>query len=227
MIIGVSNVTQISTGNSSYTCAVLTDQSVRCWQNDGELLFALKINDALQVSVGDYHACVLVKSGIISCWMAYTPKVQGPAVVVEGITEAVQVESGGYRVCALLATGTVSCWIESPFYVPPSERVPSDSGLTGVSSITVGRDHSCALLADSSVHCWGSNEYGQLGDGTYEKRDKPVLVEGVSAVQIFAGSYFTCAVLIDGSLKCWGTNDEGQLGNGTTESSAVPVAVVW
>jgi alpha-tubulin suppressor-like RCC1 family protein len=30
----------------------------------------------------------------------------------------------------------------------------------------MGYNHACALLEDGAMRCWGTNQYGQLGDGT-------------------------------------------------------------
>jgi hypothetical protein len=59
----------------------------------------------------------------------------------------------------------------------------------------------------------GRNDYGQLGDGTYTRRNTPVqITSGVSSVPL--GGFHTCAVKTDGSLWCWGNNWYGQLGDG-------------
>ena len=39
--------------------------------------------------------------------------------------------------------------------------------------------HTCARKALGVVRCWGSNEKGQLGDGTTGNRTKPVNVIGL------------------------------------------------
>ena len=102
------------------------------------------------------------------------------------------------------------------------------SGLsTSVTSISAGDQHTCAL-DNGSVKCWGSNEGGQLGDGSLVSSSVPVLVDlgdGVTASAISAGSLHTCALLSSGAVTCWGTNDSGQLGDGSLVSSSVPVLV--
>ncbi|MCW5838099.1 MAG: hypothetical protein KIS78_37255, partial [Labilithrix sp.] len=49
-------------------------------------------------------------------------------------------------------------------------------GLRDVVKVAHGGAHACALLANGQVHCWGSNDSGQLGDGTTIARSTPVRV---------------------------------------------------
>jgi alpha-tubulin suppressor-like RCC1 family protein len=52
-------------------------------------------------------------------------------------------------------------------------------GLDDVVEVTGGREHSCARTADGSVYCWGSNDSGELGDGTTTERHTPLRVSGL------------------------------------------------
>jgi hypothetical protein len=83
------------------------------------------------------------------------------------------------------------------------------------------------LLDTGNVKCWGSNNFGQLGDGTTTTRLAPVNVIGLSDVmEIKAGSIRTCALTANGGVKCWGSNSGGQLGDGTMTDQLTPVDVV-
>jgi len=42
--------------------------------------------------------------------------------------------------------------------------------------VTSGGNHSCGLTFGNRAFCWGSNDNGELGDGTRQSRSRPVLV---------------------------------------------------
>ncbi|KYF68260.1 RCC1 domain-containing protein [Sorangium cellulosum] len=92
-------------------------------------------------------------------------------------------------------------------------------------AVTSGAAHACALFAGGSVWCWGDNTRGQLGDGSYERRDEPVEVRVPAAVKVVAGGRHTCALTSGGELWCWGDNGEGQLAGVSDASSSLPVAL--
>jgi len=61
--------------------------------------------------------------------------------------------------------------------------------------------HVVALSSDGTIWAWGSNQFGQLGDGTTTDRRTPVQVRGISSVtQVAAGAGFTLALRDDGTV---------------------------
>lgn len=92
-------------------------------------------------------------------------------------------------------------------------------------SVTAGGTHSCSLRPDGSLVCWGSNESGQLGDGTLTRRVIPSAgVGGGPFASVAAGVGHVCALSTAGRAFCWGLNRSGQLGDGTTTSRTSAVA---
>lgn len=103
------------------------------------------------------------------------------------------------------------------FYIPRGDE-----------SITIGDFHGCIVDKNKNAKCWGSNEYGQLGNGSTSDNSSLVSVSGLSSSNVkslAAGYAHTCAVTISGGVKCWGRNSSGQLGNNTTTNSSTPVDV--
>jgi alpha-tubulin suppressor-like RCC1 family protein len=106
-------------------------------------------------------------------------------------------------------------------------RVDASPGIDGiVTSVAVSETFSCAVIR-GGVKCWGSNDRGELGDGTTKAKSLPTPVPGLQmgATVVAAGWQHACAV-VDGAVKCWGWNPYGQLGDGTTTDQRSPVPVV-
>jgi alpha-tubulin suppressor-like RCC1 family protein len=94
-------------------------------------------------------------------------------------------------------------------------------------AIATGQNHACALTPDGRAFCWGSNDHGQLGNGSNEARSlSPVEVTGGHRfARIAAGAAHTCALTAVGLAFCWGENTYGQLGNGNTTDQRAPAPI--
>ncbi len=113
-----------------------------------------------------------------------------------------------------------------------------EGGTTKGGSVTLSGvgETPCALRSDGNIACWGSNQFGQLGDGSSVGPETcfgnpcsrtPVAVTGITnATRISSGGAAACAVLADGTIDCWGSNLRGGLGDGTTTNSPTPVKVL-
>jgi RHS repeat-associated protein len=162
---------------------------------------------------------------------------------LSGVTS---VAGGGFFSVALKTGGTVWTWGDnssrqlgsgssaSEVDTPGEVVGPGGTGyLTGVAAVSAGYAHALALKADGTVWSWGSNQMGQLGDGTTQLRATPVQVVGAGSVGVLsnvvaisAGPHHSVAVKSDGTVWSWGDNTYGELGNNSTSSSLAPVQVV-
>jgi alpha-tubulin suppressor-like RCC1 family protein len=201
---------EISAGDG-YTCALLSDGTIKCWGEgrDGQL-------------------------GDGSSLERYTPV---SVLGVGSANSAVAISTGGNHSCAILSDGTVKCWGGNDYGQlgdGTRTRRTTPIGVSGITSanpalaISAGLRHTCALLADGTVKCWGMGRYGELGDGTSLDRYTPAGVSGITsnnpAAGISAGGH-ACAILADGNVKCWGSNGNGQIGDGTTAQRNTPIGV--
>ncbi|HVR85923.1 MAG TPA: RCC1 repeat-containing protein, partial [Planctomycetota bacterium] len=116
------------------------------------------------------------------------------------------------------ALSTVAFEISTPFTHP-------------ISSISTSGMHALALTSDGTVWAWGSNQFGELGNGTQSTAapfnlGSPSPVSTLAGViAIAAGGNHSLALKSDGTVWGWGDNSAGQLGNGTTTLSPTPVQV--
>jgi alpha-tubulin suppressor-like RCC1 family protein len=82
-------------------------------------------------------------------------------------------------------------------------------------SININRGHSLALDNKGNVWSCGNNEYGQLGLGDNNKRNKFTQIPKLSNIlAISAGEGYSLALDINGNVWSCGDNIDGQLGLG-------------
>jgi len=274
--------TAIAVG-SFHSCALLDDDSVKCWGNNtygqlgqgdvtdrgdgsgelGDNLVAVDLGagrTAQAISAGDYHTCALLDDDTVKCWGRNSNGQLGlgdtanrgddasemgaylPVVDLGTDRTAAAIAAGDDVSCALLDDDNVKCWGLSSLGATGQggsgnlgdasdelgDNLAAISLGTGrtAKALTSGGSSVCAVLDDNSLKCWGYNAAGQLGLGDTSNRgaladqmgnNLPVvdLGTGRTTTKVVAGNNrHTCALLDDASLKCWGGNTKGQLGLG-------------
>lgn len=87
-----------------------------------------------------------------------------------------------------------------------------------------GKSHTLTLTQDGKVWALGTNDFGQLGNGTFESEAiEPKVIRGLDGIiAVSTGINHSVALKNDGTVWTWGYNGFGQLGNGTLQNSAVP-----
>ncbi len=110
-------------------------------------------------------------------------------------------------------------------------EVVQDPGFGNIRTVGAGESHTLAARNDGTVWAWGSNESGQLGDGSQSfgssfSRLTPVLVQNLSDVTALAGGFsHSLALKSDGTVWGFGGNFKGQLGDGSVMMQKTPVRV--
>lgn len=162
--LGAGRTAKLIAAGWGTTCAVLDDDSIKCWG-----------------VIGDYGTGTSHSIGSQAAQMGDAlPGISFPGRKVVQIAQKVN------HACVVLDDGSARCWGEND----KGETGAGDTSYRGLSAtlpaIDVGAGrrvlaispggggHTCALLDDGSAKCWGYNENGQLGLGdTANRGDGP------------------------------------------------------
>jgi len=157
-------------------------------------------------------------------------------VTVSKLSGVTAIAAGANYSLALLKNGTVMAWGDNEYGelgdgtgIERSDLPILVNRLSDVTAIAAGANDSLALLRNGTVMAWGSNESGQLGDGTSKEQSGiPVAVSKLRDVTaIAAGEDFNLALLRNGTVMAWGEGVNDELGNDEANAtqSDVPVRV--
>ncbi len=256
-VYGLSSQISALGASPDFTCALVAD-TVQCWGDnsvgqlgDGTTTSRLApvtvkgLPHVQTVAVGGFHACALTDAGTVWCWGDNSTGQLGDGtttnrsspVAVTGLSGIVIVAiTAGYEhVCAVDSLGAVFCWganydgqLGDGTLIPRLAPVVAGGLVTGIKSVVAGGSHTCSLTVTGSMACWGSNDHGQLGDGTTTDRRTPGSISGLPGpvATIATGFDHTCAQTASGILMCWGNNALGQVGDGTTTDRSTPACSV-
>ena len=235
----------------THSCALSASGRVFCWgANDVGQLGTSRARQgssspvevalpapALKVSCGYAYTCAISTAGTW-CWGWNgegelgdgTRETREGPVVVPTDQRFVDVAVGQTAACGIVASGDLYCWGWNRYSQLPVPDMASSvpvriDGVGPVQLLAVGGTHTC-VTAGEQLFCWGSNDDGQLGDGTTVSRATPTIVSAVSDVRrISLGASHSCVRLLDDRIRCWGHGTLGELGDGNHANSLVPVDV--
>ncbi|MFO0754996.1 MAG: EGF domain-containing protein [Byssovorax sp.] len=214
----------------SYTCACPAGFS-----GDGQSCTATYT----AVTAGQLHACALRSDKTIWCWGLNTSGQVGTGTGDQiflrpasagGAATWTLVSAGAAFTCALDESKAISCWgtngsgqLGDGTTTTRTTPTPMAGGFTDWIALDAGSTHACGIREGGALYCWGSNNRGQLGDGTNDNHSAPNLVSAGPWLSVSAGAEFTCAVKADHTLWCFGLDTSRQLGDGQNVNSATPV----
>jgi hypothetical protein len=167
----------LATSPMSYNCAVLDDESIKCWGADTPGLGIGSVANAW-ANKGD-------QPGEMGAALATVNL--GTGKKAKAVSVGMALAPQATMTCALLVDGDVKCWGRNENGTlgvgdtdPRGEDVatmgdallPIDLGPGHkAKSVAVGSSWqtyelaACAILDDDRLKCWGTNKYGQLGYG--------------------------------------------------------------
>lgn len=223
---------------STTTCGIEDATSlIFCWgENNGDAVTGSSstpvqvagANQFVKMSMDRTTACAVDSTSRILCW---SPNALGQV----GVSLASARTSGmeGFSVATASYRGAPTIVPAGQDKGTPITQDLKDVG-TGWADVFVGNEERddmksvvCALQTTGAAWCWGSNNNGQLGNGSTLDAVKPVPVAGGKVFSKLAVSPETvCGIQkTTNKLWCWGANEYGQAGDGTMVDSALPVAV--
>ncbi len=207
------------------------------------------------VGIGPTHTCALTSTGGVKCWGRNfygelgdnTTTNRYSAVEVQGLASGVSaIAVGNGFSCALTTEPKIKCWgnggngamgngnFTSQNKVPVDVSPPVGAAQPSHPvAIAAGTSHACMITGAGQVFCWGSNQFGQLANGsTIARFSLPGAVRGdanglplMNATSITAGSSHMCVTTTAGTVKCFGFNNYGQLGSGSLAAVNYAVTV--
>lgn len=185
----------------------------------------------IDVAAGGFHSAMIRSDGTVWNW----------GMTAYGILS----DNAPYR--GARTTSLTDMPVETAFSWPyryclvPIQVVGEENGaLTDIRTLSAGQHFTLALAADGTVWGWGSNDFGQLGDGSEKpsesfylsarERSTPARVVGpggqgllTDVTAVSAGYQHALALRADGTVWAWGDNSAGQLGDGGTDERSEPV----
>lgn len=147
--------------------------------------------------------------------------------------------SSGQGDNCIIKDGNLYCWGRNLFTGTTNSAqlvsIPNGGVWNSITSSKFGNRTFCGIKSDNTLWCWGSNNYGQVGDGTVAVGDvfnpaptktSPVQISvGNTWNSVTTGGSHTCGIRDNNTLWCWGDNSSYNLGTGNTTQQLSPIQI--
>ncbi len=218
-------------GSTLSPCELSRDGKVRCERRyepgGGEqqpalvlASSALTVVDPLRLASNERSGlvCVLGRAGAVACGVRSggvslidehpSPYVIEP-IVLPGLTRASRLALSEDDLCVVDVGGALSCR-SGPGRADATadavgRRLSLTRSLDGVTDVALGANVGCVQQHRGDVRCWGDG----VRDGGIVRRDTPVEVAGLDAVERLVAFRGLVCALQRGEVSCWGAWEEG------------------
>jgi alpha-tubulin suppressor-like RCC1 family protein len=210
---GVLGFAQLS-GASSHTCGRTTTSEIYCWGSNG----SGQLGDGTQ-----------------------TNRLLATRIASGDLFKNLTTSRVGWHTCAISTADKLFCWglndfgqlglgpTQQGFETQPRAVAPQ----LNVAEVALGGLFTCVRTTGNATSCAGSNQFGQLGDGSQHvlgRADLAPISGNHQFVGLTAGWAFICGRKPNApgpvsNTYCWGDNSRGSLGRGDLANSLVPVAI--
>lgn len=242
-VVGITTATSVSSC-AYYSCAVLTGGTIKCWGTSGGIGFYDQsptlipgIIGATRVITAEEFLFVLFGNGSIACLgdnsfgrfgdgttdYASVPRVvrNGVLSVATGYSHTCIIDTAKRVRCAgLNEDGQLGLALDHGDTATFNNAIPN---IENAAKVVTGALFTCVLMETSLVVCFGTNENGQLGDGSYLDSYLPIEIPLTGVVDLSAGESHVCFKTSDGKNYCQGDNRRLQLGNGGVYEAPIEV----
>jgi hypothetical protein len=157
-----------------HACGLTTTGAAYCWGSGTLIPTAVAGGNTFSaLGVGSAMTCGSTPAGTASCWAgigAIAPAPVTGGVVFDAVFPSAANPAGS--TCGIAQIRTAYCWTGI-------SGTPTALATTATfRAISPGGSHICGITTSHSVFCWGTNNFGQLGDGTTTNRTNPAAVAG-------------------------------------------------
>ena len=241
---GLTNVKKLSS-TYSHVLALKGDGTLWAWGSNGrgQLGDGTKnsatspqivpgLSNIVDIAAGKYTSMALTQEGTVYIWGYNYGEVSEDILLPRAMPELgviTDIACNGMNI-AINAEGEAWHWGSMYIGYTPhrdyyySVKIPTK--IEGIDNIESATGHDLDLfLIDSNDDVWavGSNQYGQLGDGSTIDRTVFQKIAGISDVQSVSCSSGHCLALTkDGMVWAWGNNDYNQIERGLGEVVMTP-----